>query len=294
MADNSSKNKQFPPILFVTGKGGVGKTFVAALLAKKLSLQNKKVLLVEMGSWSYLEETLSLKKYVGFKPVSLPYGFDLARWEGKDCLKDYINYMVKVPMVTEPFMKNAWMQALIHIAPGLREISFLGKLTSGIRNHGPNLPYDHIVVDAVSTGHFLSLIQTPKGLSQVVSTGPLHKQSKSILNVLNTDKYVHTYVVTLLEKYSVTEAFELINDLSNRLDSPISVVANKVFAAPEPGEMSTEEARQFLDVQRKIKEFQAQQLDLFKQENMQINQIPFIFDTLDTVLGDSNAADRLF
>ena len=169
----------------VTGKGGVGKSYAAALLAAQAAREGRKTLLVEMGPWSYLEKALNLPPRRSlFAAVSTPYGFEHAVWSGEDCLTDYVKYLVKVPWAAEAFLKNGWLRSLIKIAPGLREISFLGKLTSQVRKQGPPMNYDTIVVDAVSTGHFLNLLKTPRGLMEITRVGPLRDQSEGIVEVL--------------------------------------------------------------------------------------------------------------
>jgi anion-transporting ArsA/GET3 family ATPase len=62
---------------------------------------------------------------------------------------------------------------LIQVAPGLLEIAQLGQITSGFRKHGPQFNFDEIVIDAPATGHFLSLLRAPRGLAQVIGSGPM-------------------------------------------------------------------------------------------------------------------------
>ena len=157
----------------------------------------------------------------------------------------------------------------------------MGKVTSGLRSHGPSLEYDHIIVDGVSSGHFLSLIQTPAGLSNVVSAGPIRTQSLKIQEILDNPDMVRTYIVTNLEQYSVQESCELEEQIREKIKSPLSIIANKVFPIPDsPGGMSAE-AQNFIRVQEELKTFQHVQKQTFTDKNYSVKTIPFFFKRLD-------------
>lgn len=219
-------------VYFITGKGGVGKSTMAAFFARREALMGKKTLLVEMGPWSYYEKWWGGSRPATFNPQRTSYGFDWSMWTGEDCLKEYVSYLVKVPFLSRIFLENNWMKALIKIAPGIREIAFLGKVTSQIRSHGPAMDYDSIVVDAVSTGHFISLLQAPLGLRDMAKMGPVHEQSVQILNALNSE-VVETFLVTTLETFAVQETSELVTSLKKQVRSQITVLANKDVRYPE-------------------------------------------------------------
>jgi len=144
-------------IVFVTGKGGVGKSLVAAALAWSRAEKGQKVLLLEFGANHFFQKFF-------LNPKRLPDGLTLGNWEGEECLKEYILGYVRVERVARLFFENKVMKALIRGAPALRELALLGKLTSGLRNIGEALPYDTIVLDGYATGHFLSLLRAPVGI----------------------------------------------------------------------------------------------------------------------------------
>ncbi|MBV2169811.1 MAG: AAA family ATPase, partial [Bdellovibrio sp.] len=166
-------------IHFVTGKGGVGKSVVAAALALKKSREGKKVLLVELGDQSFYKDFFDLPA-VGYQPTAIAPNLSLALWTGEACLQEYARHFIKVESLAKLFFENAVMKAFINVAPALPELAIMGKVTSGPRKHGPALPFDCLVVDAFATGHFVALLEAPKGMAQAVQFGPMGEQSRSI------------------------------------------------------------------------------------------------------------------
>lgn len=286
-------------LIIVTGKGGVGKSFTAALVAKKLSLEGKKVLLVDMVPESYLASSLGIEPVANsVLPQTTSFGFDWALWLGETCLAEYVQYWIRIPWMSRAFLKNSWLKSLIHLAPGLREIAFLGKLTSQVRRHGPTMDYDHIVVDAVSTGHFLSLIKTPQALAETVSSGPMHEQSKRIQDVLNDPQQTTTLIVTNLERYSMAESQELSGQLKETLQSSFCYVANKIFPIPSDLEKSdetmTESQKTFLSAQDEIKKYQTEALEQLRKKGLRYYHVPFYFLSLAETLEKTDEIRKLF
>lgn len=287
-------------IVMVTGKGGVGKSFVAALLARKASLEGKKVLLVDMVPESYLSHALQVSVSVPSKiqTQKTRFGFDYALWTGEACLAEYIQYWIKIPFVSSTFLANKWLQSLIALAPGLREISFLGKLTSHVRRHGPPLDYDHIIVDAVSTGHFLALIKTPSAFAKVVQTGPMYEQSSAIEKVLNNSQTTSFCVVHNFEKFAVNEMGELLQQLKLETKGQLVVVGNKEQTFPESlrnVSLSGENEQEFfLKTQREIADEQQKLIEEFRKQQETFVTVPFYFSPMANILEDKDEVRRLF
>lgn len=292
-------NKNSTPILIVTGKGGVGKSFTAALLAKKLSLDGKKTLLVDMVPESYLASSLKInnpKRLID--PQKTVFGFDYALWLGESCLAEYIQYWVKIPWMSQSFLKNQWLNSLVHLAPGLREIAFLGKLTSQARKHGPLMNYDHIVVDGVSTGHFLSLIKTPLAFVETVSSGPMHEQSLQIHRVLSDPQQTTIFVVSNLERYSLSESEELGQQLQQALNAAMITVANKIYPVPQDLEITDQamppDLQSFLRAQNEIKKYQSEAISILETKSERVFRVPFYFEYLRDVLERKDEVRNLF
>lgn len=216
----------------MTGKGGVGKSTIAAGLALKYSQAGHKTLLVEMGKISFYHDFFH-PQAVGYSPQKTKYGFDVAHWDGISCLQEYARHLLKVESLYKLLFENAVSKALINIAPGLPELSILGKITSGERRIGPSLNYDCLVVDAHASGHFLALLRAPLGLGQAIRFGPMGEQTKSIQNVLKDPKICHYSIVCTPEEMPVIETKELQQALTDEFQISADIILNKVWPTTE-------------------------------------------------------------
>ena len=215
-------------IHFVTGKGGVGKSIIAAALALKLSREGKKVLLVELGNQSFYKDFFDLVD-VGFQPQVLRQNLSVALWTGEACLREYAQYLIKVESLTKLFFDNAVMKAFINVAPGLPELAILGKVTSGPRKYGPPMNFDCLVVDAFATGHFKALMDAPHGMAQAVQFGPMGEQSRNITKVLKDSNISKYHIVTLPEELPIKESSELCEYLKENFSVEPRLLVNKVL-----------------------------------------------------------------
>ncbi|MCC6137939.1 MAG: hypothetical protein IT287_04860 [Bdellovibrionaceae bacterium] len=284
-------------VYFVAGKGGVGKSTMAAFFARREASKGKKTLLVEMGPWSYYQKWWPNMPAPTYSPQRTPYGFDWAMWTGEDCLKEYVGHLVKVPFVSRAFLDNTWMRALVKIAPGLREISFLGKATSQIREHGPAMKYDSIVIDAVISGHFISLLQAPVGLQGMAKMGPIHEQCKHIIAALNSAS-VETLLVSTLENFAVQETQELMSALQKLLKSKISVLANKDIPIPAHAESASgryeNPQKEMLQTLAQIDRRQNENKKWLSEKYPHVYKVPFYYQPLLEILNDEREIQQIY
>jgi anion-transporting ArsA/GET3 family ATPase len=214
-------------IVFITGKGGVGKSSVAAAVALNISKSHKKVLLVELGEESFFADHLNLN----FQEETVKFSdyMDIALWNGYESLKRYITHYIKIKKFVDLFVENKVMKALINAAPGLKELSLLGRITSGARHFGPPLDYDYIVVDAYATGHFLALLRAPVGMYEVVKFGPMGSQCEKIIEVIKNKKLCQFLVVSLPESLPIEETLELCAKLKTEYLAEPTIIINKLL-----------------------------------------------------------------
>lgn len=248
-------------IHFVTGKGGVGKSTVAAALALKKAQSGLRTLLVEIGDQSFYKDYFHLPE-VGFEPVKIQENFSVALWTGQNCLREYIIHLIKVETLYKLFFENAVMKAFVNVAPALPELAIMGKATSGPRRHGPPLPFDCIVVDCYATGHFMALMGAAEGMAKAVKVGPMGEQSRSIDKTLRDPNLCKYYIVCLPEELPVRETEELYEELHKHFGVKAHMVLNKFLDEEIPaGEYGTAKSSS-------APEFRAFSADDFKNRSM--------------------------
>lgn len=220
-------------IHFVTGKGGVGKSTVAAALALKKAQSGLRTLLVEIGDQSFYKDYFRMPE-VGFEPVKIQENLSVALWTGQNCLREYIIHLIKAETLYKLFFENAVMKAFVNVAPALPELAIMGKATSGPRRHGPPLPFDCIVMDCYATGHFMALMGAAEGMAKAVKVGPMGEQSRNIDRTLRDPKLCHYYIVCLPEELPVRESEELHEELEKHFGVKPHMVLNKFLDGEIP------------------------------------------------------------
>lgn len=231
----NSNLRQYKPIIFVSGKGGVGKSVIAASLAHHLTKNGKKVLLVELGDKSFFEKFFQLErenKRVEFHPVEIKPNYFVSIWDFKAVLKEYVSFYIKSEKLYDIFFGNQMMQKLIQAAPALKELAILGKATSGPRHVGPKLDFDHVIIDSYSTGHHRALLKAPLGISQVVRKGPMGVHSEAMLKVIQDPELCQQIVVIKPEELPTVEGLELKDNLKKDLGLDTTLVCNQILDFP--------------------------------------------------------------
>ena len=98
-------------IIMTTGKGGVGKSTVAAARAHYEAHQGARTLLVELGERSQL--SYIFKKPVSYMPSQLAPNLWVALWSGETCLKEYLKHLVKIQKIADLFFDNRVMKSFV-------------------------------------------------------------------------------------------------------------------------------------------------------------------------------------
>lgn len=273
-----------PEIIFVTGKGGVGKSTVAAALALKKAKNGHRTLLVEIGDQSFYKDYLNLKN-VDFTPTPVRENFSVSLWTGQNCLREYIIHHIKVEALYKLFFENSVMKAFINVAPALPELAIMGKATSGPRHHGPELPFDCIIMDCFATGHFLALMAAPAGMAQVVKFGPMGEQSQNIDKVLRDPRICQYNLVCLPEELPVRETEELYEQLSKVYGIKANIILNKCFEETIPEsdfkaaeKSSSAEFLNFAHEQKSIQSLHSEMKKRLEQISGRLQVLPPVWD----------------
>ncbi|OFZ20376.1 MAG: hypothetical protein A2Z20_07875 [Bdellovibrionales bacterium RBG_16_40_8] len=270
-------------IYLITGKGGVGKSAIAAALAQKKASGGAKTLLVELGDQSYYKYIYNQE--INYLPTQIKKNFSISLWSGETCLREYVLHLVKVKKIVDLFFNNRVMKTFIRAAPALKELAILGKITSGIRGWGPPLDFDVIVVDGFSTGHFIALLRAPIGMGEMIKSGPMGEQCRKIIEVLSSEKFCKYSIVTLPEELPVGETEELKKDLKATIGQSANIICNRIYPNPFSEDdlvqiLSDEKslsANSFAEHLNEIYTREAEQIVKLQEISNDITKLPFLF-----------------
>ncbi|MGI9053330.1 MAG: ArsA family ATPase [Ilumatobacteraceae bacterium] len=214
-------------LLFVTGKGGVGKTSVAAALAELAARSSKRVLVCEMDAKGALATAFDAAELT-FTPRRLDPGLFAMSMDTEDSLREYLRLFVKVPLVGRIGPLARTLDFVADAAPGVKEILAVGKLTYEVREQH----YDLVVVDAEASGHIVSQIAAPRVISELVQVGLVREQTRWMTNILEDPAQTGLVVVTTPEEMPVSETLDLLGRLDRETGvTPSAVIANRVLPA---------------------------------------------------------------
>jgi anion-transporting ArsA/GET3 family ATPase len=263
-------------IIFVTGKGGVGKSTVAAATALEFAQQGKSVLLVELGSRSFYGAFLGLS--VTGEPVQWRNQVQVARWDVQGSLREYITHYLIFKSAANMVLNNTVMQALIGAAPSLSEIAILGKITAPMLNDWYKREVDVVVVDAYSTGQFMTLLRAPRGFAAIAANGSLHRQSRAITHILSDPTLCEYRLVTLAEEMPVSEACEMAASIREETGMEPTIYCNRMLPIPDCALLhDTDHAMRFVQQMQAIRERQLQSLERLQNTvSRRVHSLPMV------------------
>ena len=214
-------------LIFVTGKGGVGKTSIAAALAQLAARNGRSTLVCEMDAKGALAAAFGAAPF-GFTPQQLSPNLYAMAMNTEDALREYLRLFVKVPFLGKIGPLARTFDFVADAAPGVKEILAIGKLCYEVREQH----YDLVVVDAEATGHILAQVGAPTVIRELVQVGLVRDQTDWMLDILGDPEITGVAVVTTPEEMPVTEALSLTDRMVPETGvHPSMIVANRVLPA---------------------------------------------------------------
>ena len=216
----------------MTGKGGTGKSTIAASLALTLAAGGRKVLLIEVEGRQGIAQL--------FDVPPLPHAeVKIATAEGggqvnalaidtEAAFLEYLDMFYNLGIAGRAMRRIGAVEFATTIAPGLRDVLLTGKIREIVTRaeKGKQPVYDAIVVDSPPTGRIARFLDVTKAVSDLAKGGPVHGQAESVVKVLHSD-LTAIHLVTLLEALPIQETVEAIDELKE-LGLPIgSVIVNR-------------------------------------------------------------------
>lgn len=212
-------------LLFVTGKGGVGKTTIAASLALLAAQQGKRTLVGEVDAKGNLADFFEIGP-TSFKEREVAPGLFAMSMDTEESLKEYLSLQLKVPLVARLGPLARTFDFVANAAPGVKEILTIGKFLWEVRERR----YDLVVVDAVATGHITGQLAAPQAIQELVQVGLVKDQTGWMLEILGDPAQTGVVIVAAPEEMPVNETLELATRLAEETVVDLAaVVANRVL-----------------------------------------------------------------
>ncbi len=226
---------------FVTGKGGTGKTTVAAALALTLAAGGRQVLLVEVEGRQGIAQLFDVPPlpYQEVKVATADGGghVNALAIDLEAAFLEYLDMFYNLGLAGRAMRRVGAIEFATTIAPGLRDVLLTGKIKeAAVRLDANKRPlYDAIVVDSPPTGRISRFLDVTKALADIAKGGPVHGQSEGVVRLLHSDQTA-IHLVTLLEALPIQETIEAIEELE-ALELPVgSVIVNRNIPAFLPEE----------------------------------------------------------
>jgi len=220
----------------VTGKGGTGKSTVAAALALTLASGGRRVLLIEVEGRQGIAQLFDVPPlpYKELKIASAEHGgqVNALAIDIEAAFLEYLDMFYNLGLAGKAMRRIGAIEFATTIAPGLRDVLLTGKIKESVIRVGKDkLPvYDAVVVDAPPTGRIVRFLDVTRAVSDLAKGGPVYSQAEGVVKLLHSDQTA-IHLVTLLEALPMQETIEAIDELQG-LGLPIgSVIVNRNMAA---------------------------------------------------------------
>ena len=203
-------------LLLVTGKGGTGKTSLAAALGWLAASEGVTAVVVELGRSDALPELLGSPPTASDEegtrePRRVREHLYTLRLEPETALLEYLELQLRVRAVARAIVGNSGFHRFLEAAPGWRELITLGKLWHLVTREDARgrALWPLLIVDAPATGHGLSLFSVPTVILDTVRLGPLRRNTDLVQALLTDAQRTLVLPVTLPEELPVNETLEL-------------------------------------------------------------------------------------
>jgi anion-transporting ArsA/GET3 family ATPase len=211
----------------VTGKGGVGKSTVAAALGVAAARQGRRTIICEVAQQERISQVFQ-GQGVGYHETQIADNLFAFSIDPQRALEEYLQMQIRIKPLYDLLFKNRIFTYFAAATPGLRELVTIGKvweLAQLDRRVKKGAKYDLVIVDAPATGHGLGLLRTPKTFSDIARVGPIKRQADAIYGFVTDPNLTSVYAVAWPEEMPVNETL----DLERRLEEELGMQLDRII-----------------------------------------------------------------
>lgn len=222
-------------LVIVGGKGGVGRSTVAAALGQAAADQGRRTLIVELAGRSDVARLLGGQAGSGLAETELSRGLHHVTIERQATLRDYLDHEVPGPLPAGRLTGSRTFSMFIDATPGMGELLMIGKvaeLARTPRGRRGASPYDLVVLDGPASGQLLALLRAPRTFGAIARVGPVARQTTEIDALLTSHRQTTAVLVSTPEQMAVSEAVDLWDNLDALGTAVAGVVVNRVVSSP--------------------------------------------------------------
>lgn len=284
-------------LVFVTGKGGVGKTTVAIAMGLRAAAEGKRTIVCEVASQERASRIFH-RSQVGFHETEVSPGLWTISIDPDESMREYVLLQLKVRAMRDLLFKSRIFTYLTAATPGLKELVTIGKiweLTQESRRVREGDAYDLVIVDAPATGHGVAFLQSPRTFANIARMGPIHSQAQRLDAMITDQDSTGAAIVALPEEMPVNESAALEAELSDEVGMAVErVYMNGMYperfgeqelpvlerlADGEGGaEIAQAAARAALSEAERVESQHAQLARLRDQVAAPVHTLPFLFE----------------
>jgi anion-transporting ArsA/GET3 family ATPase len=219
-------------LLFVTGKGGVGKSTVATALGLLAARRGLRAIVAELASQERVQGLFLENGRERFRELELAPGLFTISIDPQQAMEEYLR--VKAGTLGQALGSSRLFQAFAMATPGMRELLSIGKVWELAQLHRRTrgaAPYDLVIVDAPATGHGVGLLRTPRTIAEIARVGPIAHQGQTIAETIGDPEFTGVIAVATPEEMPVNETGTLVDELARDGVSLELVVLNALYPA---------------------------------------------------------------
>lgn len=227
-----------PNLLVVSGKGGVGRTTVSALLGLAIARRGRRVLVATVGHDDRLAWMMGADRLEA-RPLEVADGLSIQRLEPMTCIREYGAMMLRSQRVAGAVFGNRVVRRLLSALPGVDDFAVLGKVWHEATRADR---FDTVVFDGPTTGHLWYTLGVPNAILGAIGEGPLTREAQAMQGSLEDPAQTRCVLVGLPEQWPLTELGELSAALRRDVRTTIgSIVVNGLWPT-EPAALPRPEA----------------------------------------------------